>query len=276
MNSSLAPLDVSVVVPTRNAGRLLDECLASIRRNGAKELIVVDGDSTDDTLAIAERYGATILTDSGRGLPVARYLGAQHATSARVALIDADVVLPDGCLRTLLEEFEADQYTALQAGLHSVSGDGYWGRALAYHHRTGRSRRWFGLVATIFEREVLLEHGFDQRFTSGEDIEMRWRLVDAGAKIGVSERTVVTHRFADDSFEFALGQFRADGKGLGRMIRKRGFGAIRLVLLPAAAAVRGIALCVVRLQPKWIPYFLTFAVMNYASMSSVVWERDHT
>jgi glycosyltransferase involved in cell wall biosynthesis len=265
--------DISVIVPARNAANLLEDCLDSIRRNGVRELIVVDGESTDGTREIAERFGAIVLSDEGRGLPVARYLGASAATSSRVALIDADVVLPDGSLGALLDEFESESYAALQAGQHSVSGDGYWGQALAYHHRTGRSRKWFGLVATIFDRRLLLEHGFDERFVSGEDIEMRWRLTQIGAKIGVSERTVVTHRFADDSFEFARGQFRADGKGLGRMVRKHGLGGLRLVLLPAAAAARGIVLCTVRLQPKWIPYFVTYAIMNYVAMASVLTER---
>lgn len=245
---------------------MLDGCLQSIVDNNPAELIVVDGNSTDETVDIAKRHGATILSDEGRGLPVARALGAQHASTTRVALIDADVVLPAGALAELAAEYDEGGYDALQAGLHSVASGGYWGQALAHHHRTGRSKNWFGLVATLFDREMLLAQGFDQRFLSGEDIEMRWRLRDAGKKIGVSTDVVVTHRFADDSFEFALDQFRADGEGLGRMVRQRGLGGLRLFLLPAGGAVRGIALSVASLQPKWIPYFVIYGVMNYVSM----------
>ncbi len=70
-------LDVSVVVPVRNAERLLDACLASIARSRPRELIVVDGKSTDSTGEIARRYTQRLLSDEGRGLPVARLLGAQ-------------------------------------------------------------------------------------------------------------------------------------------------------------------------------------------------------
>ena len=266
-------LDVSVVVPVRNAEGLLDECLRSIVAAEPAELIVVDGCSTDGTLEIARRHGARILSDEGGGLPVARMLGAREARSDRVALIDADVVLRDGSLRSLLDEFERGGYVALQAGLHSISGPGYWGRALAQHHRTGRSKNWFGLVATIFDRAALLAHGFDRRFSSGEDIELRWRLERAGAAVGVSQRTVVWHRFGD-SFAFARDQFLADGHGLGRMIsmttsRK----ALVLAGLPAAAAMRGIALSVARGEPEWIPYYLAFAGYNYRGMAAEILGR---
>jgi glycosyltransferase involved in cell wall biosynthesis len=259
------PLDVSVVVPTRNAEALIHDCLASIRRSSPRELIVVDGLSTDRTVEIARSYGATVLSDEGRGLPAARRMGAEAASAPVVALIDVDVRLGDGDLERLLTEFRDGKYTGLQAGLHSVSGSGYWGRALAQHHRTGRSKNWFGVVATVIDRDVLLRHGFDERFLSGEDIDLRWRLQKAGAKIGVSRRTIVDHRFGD-SWETAKGQFLADGHGLGRMISAHGRRALRLLVLPAAAAVRGIALSVARRQPQWVPYYLVFAVYNYLAM----------
>ena len=258
-------LDVSVVVPTRNAERLIDECLASIQRSNPREIIVVDGESTDRTVEIARRYGAVVLSDGGQGLPAARRMGAEAASSALVALVDVDVRLGDGDLEQLLAEFHDEGYTALQAGLHSVSGSGYWGRALADHHRTGRSKNWFGVVATVFDRDTLLRHGFDDRFLSGEDIDLRWRLQNAGAKIGVSRKTVVEHRF-EDSWEFAKGQFVADGHGLGRMVSNHGVRAKLLLGLPVAAAVRGIALSLFRLRPQWVPYYLAYAFYNYVAM----------
>lgn len=259
--------DLTVVVPVRNAARLLPDCLRSVLVQRPAEIIVVDGNSTDATLDVARRYGTTILSDEGKGLPVARMLGARAAATKYVALVDADVVLPDGALARLLVEFMADGYSALQAGQLSVGGPGYWGRALAQHHRWSRSKNWFGLVATIFERVKLLEIGFDDRFMSGEDIELRWRLVRAGQKVGVSTQTVVTHRFDGDSFGFAWNQFSMDGRGLAAMVAKHGWGAARLIALPAAAMVRGVGLSLLRLKPQWIPYYLFFAAGNYAAMA---------
>ena len=259
-------LDVSVIVPTRNAERMIGDCLESILRSAPRETIVVDGLSTDATVEIAHRYPVRILSDEGRGLPAARLLGAEAAASPRVALIDVDVVLFDGALRQLLQEFVDGGYAALQAGLESVSGPGYWGRALTDHHRSGLSKHWFGLVATIFDRGTLLEYGFDARFLSGEDVELRYRLEQAGARIGVSRDTIVTHRFGD-TFEFAREQFLADGHGHGRMIRKHGARGWRHAVIPLAAAVRGIALSALRRRPQWIPYYLCFLVFNYVGVA---------
>jgi glycosyltransferase involved in cell wall biosynthesis len=258
-------LDLTVVVPARNAERLIGSCLRSIVAARPRAVIVVDGESRDRTVPIARSYGARVLSDGGRGLPAARRLGAEAAETSWVALVDADVVLGEGDLARLLAEAQSEGYTGLQAGLRSVSGEGYWGRALAHHHRTGRSRNWFGVVATVFEREALLAHGFDARFLSGEDIDLRWRLRSAGAKIGVSRRTVVEHRF-DDTWEFAKGQWLADGHGFGRMVRAHGLRAKLLLGLPLAAGVRGAALSLARRQPRWLPYYACFVLFNYAGL----------
>jgi glycosyltransferase involved in cell wall biosynthesis len=258
-------LDLSVIVPARNAEHLIEDCLRSIVASQVREVIVVDGDSTDRTAEIARRHGARVLSDGGRGLPTARLIGARAAQAPWLAMIDADVVLGEGDLARLLAEAREEHYTALQAGLRSVSGDGYWGRALVHHHRTGRSRNWFGVVATVFEREALLAHGFDARFLSGEDIDLRWRLRSAGAKIGVSRRTVVEHRF-EDTWEFAKGQWLADGHGFGRMARAHGARAKLLIALPLAAGLRGAALCLARRQPRWLAYYACFVLFNYVGL----------
>lgn len=258
--------DITAVVPARNAARLLPECLSSIRAAGINHIVVVDGLSTDDSRVVAARYEATVLSDGGGGLPLARSLGVAAAKTPLVALVDADVVFPAKVFAQLLSEFAAGEYVALQAGLLSVSGTGYWGRALVFHHRTGRSRWWFGLVATLFERELLTTIGFDSGFPSGEDIELRWRLESLGLRTGVSRTAIVEHRFAGDDFEFARDQFLMDGTGLGLMIRKHGWRGARLALLPITAAGRGAILSVVRGEPQWLPYFASFGWFNYVGM----------
>jgi glycosyltransferase involved in cell wall biosynthesis len=265
-------VDLSVVVPARNAEHLLGDCLHSIARSQPREIIVVDGESSDRTVEIARERGARVLSDGGRGLPVARLIGVRAATSPWVALIDADVIVGNGDLERLLAELRRDGFTALQAGLHSVSGDRYWGQALVHHHRTGRSKNWFGVVATIFERDVLLEHGFDARFLSGEDIDLRWRLRNSGAKIGVSRQTVVEHRF-EDSWAFAKAQWLADGHGFGRMVSAHGLRAKLLLAMPLAAGVRGAVLSLARGQPRWLPYYGCFVLFNYVGLAREVLEH---
>jgi glycosyltransferase involved in cell wall biosynthesis len=265
-------LDLSVIIPVRNGELFIDDCLASIVRSQPREIIVVDGNSTDRTLEIAQRYPVQILANGDRGVAAARMLGVRAAASDAVALIDVDIVLPDGALARLVEEFRAGGYTALQAGLHSEAGPGYWGQALVYHHNNGRSKHWPGLMATVFRRDALLAHELDASFASGEDIELRWRLRRAGAKLGVSRQTIVTHRF-DDTFACARGQFDDDGRGLARMVLKYGWRAGMLMGIPAAGAVRGGGLSLARRQPRWVPYYLTYAILNYTAMFGTFADR---
>lgn len=258
---------LTAVVPVRNGEALLPGCLGALDRNGVERVVVVDGRSSDRSRTIAAEHGAVLVSDEGRGLPYARTLGARTATTELVLLVDVDVVFPDGGVVALVREFLAGGYAALQAGQDSVGGPGYWGRALAHHHRTGRSRNWFGLVATVFERDELLATGFDDDFRSGEDIELRWRLRAAGRRAGVSREVAVQHRYAGDDFAFARDQFLMDGAGLGLMVRRNGVRGLRLALLPAAAAARGMALSCARGEGRWIPYYGAFAWWNYVGMA---------
>lgn len=257
--------DVTVVVPARNAESLLPGCLESVVDTGVAEIIVVDGMSTDRTRDIAVAAGARVLSDGGRGLPAARMMGVEEASTEWLLLLDADVVLPPGAMDRLLEECIGGGYLALQAGLESTAGPGYWGQALTFHHRTGRSKDWFGVVATCIRRETMLEHGFDPEFLSGEDIDLRWRLRRAG-RVGVSRTTLVEHRFQRDDFDFARDQFLMDGTGLGRMLRTRGWRALPLLALPLAAAIRGAGVSLRHRQPRWIAYFVAYAGYNYTGL----------
>lgn len=265
-------LPVSVIVPVRNGESMIEGCLESIFASDPAEVIVVDGVSSDRTVEIAERLGARVISDEGRGVAAARVMGAEAASAEVVALVDVDVVLPPDALRALLEELVEGRYVALQADQLSISGPGYWGRALVDHHRSGRSKAWFGLVATVIWRDALLAVGLDTTFASGEDIELRWRLERSGARIGVSSRTTVFHRYGD-SFAFARGQFLADGAGLARMALKFGWRATPLLGLPAAAAVRGVGLSLLRAKPQWIPYYVTFWALNWAGMVRALGDR---
>ena len=265
-------LDISVVIPARNAADWLDGCLRSVLAQDPREVIVVDGCSRDSTVEIARSLGAVVISDEGRGLPAARMLGARAAHADLVALIDADVIVPDGALEKLKDEFTAGGFDGLQFGLVSEpDGPGYWGAALAWHHNHSRVRSWFGVSASLMRRHVLLEAGFDESFRSGEDIELRIRLEDAGYRIGVSATTFVRHRFAD-SFAYAQDQWLQDGSGLARTMRKHPRRAGWLAFLPLLATARGMVISLAT-APKFLPYWAGFAFHNYRAMCATLLKR---
>ena len=83
----------SVIVPTLNEAETLAATLEAVPRGA--ELIVSDGGSTDETVAIAARHGARVVTGE-RGRALQLNCGAQAAAGDVLVFIHADCVLgPD-------------------------------------------------------------------------------------------------------------------------------------------------------------------------------------
>src|ERR1700704_5725695 len=57
--AAMQVLPISVIVPVRNEARNLPRCLESLA--GVGEVYVIDSQSTDDTVAIAESHGAKVV-----------------------------------------------------------------------------------------------------------------------------------------------------------------------------------------------------------------------
>jgi len=89
----LLGLSLAIVIPALNAARTLPACLG--RLEGAAEIIVVDGGSTDDTRQIAEQHGAVVLRSS-RGRGVQLRTGADTARGDWLLFLHADTLLGAG------------------------------------------------------------------------------------------------------------------------------------------------------------------------------------
>lgn len=84
---------LSVIIPTLNANDGLGACLAAVKSAG--EIIVVDGGSADDSVAIAGAAGAMIIkTAAGRGIQLGA--GAARASGDWLLFVHADTILAAG------------------------------------------------------------------------------------------------------------------------------------------------------------------------------------
>ena len=124
---------VCVVVPVRDDGALLDACLRSLARQTrvADEVIVVDNGSTDDTVEVARRHGARVVTETEVGIAAAASTGYDEAAGVTPATpaaasnpavrpatvpspadligrVDADSVLPRTWIADLVATLEGD------------------------------------------------------------------------------------------------------------------------------------------------------------------------
>jgi glycosyltransferase involved in cell wall biosynthesis len=88
-NSSIASLGVSVVIPTFNEADAIAGVIRELPRDIAREVIVADGGSTDDTQNIARSAGALVLA-AGRGYGRACMTGAAAARWPIVVFLDGD------------------------------------------------------------------------------------------------------------------------------------------------------------------------------------------
>ncbi len=85
---------LAVILPTLNEAAYLAETLAHVMRGQPQEIVVADGGSTDDTVAVARRAGATVLSvPRGR----ARQMNAAAAAvqSELLLFLHADTLLPE-------------------------------------------------------------------------------------------------------------------------------------------------------------------------------------
>jgi glycosyltransferase involved in cell wall biosynthesis len=104
-----APVEVSVVVPTRNRRALLARTLATIRsqRNVALETIVVDDGSHDDSLgsdpALADANVVHVRHEQPQGVSAARNTGIAKARAPWVAFVDDDDLWAPSKLAAQLE-----------------------------------------------------------------------------------------------------------------------------------------------------------------------------
>lgn len=103
---------ISVVIPARNAGRTIGETLESVRLQTHKpdEVVLVDDGSLDDTVAVAFRAfpGIRILRQPPAGVSRARNRGAEAATGAFIAFLDADDLWEPAKLERQLERAAGD------------------------------------------------------------------------------------------------------------------------------------------------------------------------
>ncbi|MBN2501222.1 MAG: glycosyltransferase family 2 protein, partial [Anaerolineales bacterium] len=83
-------LTVSVVIPALNEAASIGAVLAAIPSTSVAEVIVVDGGSTDDTVAIARQAGARVMTEKQRGYGRACATGVAASSSNVVIFLDAD------------------------------------------------------------------------------------------------------------------------------------------------------------------------------------------
>jgi glycosyltransferase involved in cell wall biosynthesis len=111
-------LPLTAVLITLNEADRLEDCLASVAF--CDEIVVVDGGSDDDTVAIAERHGARVIRSEWRGFGPQKQFAVDQASHDWVLCIDADERVSGPLRQSMLAVLPATEGSPCEAPTFSA------------------------------------------------------------------------------------------------------------------------------------------------------------
>ena len=198
--------DVTVVIPVRDRPEQLKTLLSAL---DGMACVVVDDASEDQarTEAIAQQFGARFIgMKVNRGPSHARNAGLEVATTKLVAFVDSDCVPTNDWLNPILALFDdplvgavapriapaesapptkLSRYEQVRSSLDRGSTPGLV--------RPQSRISYVPSAALVVRREASALPFFDPELRGGEDVDLVWRLTDAGWDVRYAPESVVHH-----------------------------------------------------------------------------------
>ena len=194
---------VSIIIPAFNYGRYLPEAIESAlnQEHTAREVIVVDDGSTDDSSAVVARYGpaVTYIRQENAGLSAARNNGIRAARGCYIAFLDADDSWSPRFLSIVLATWrDRPALGAVHSGFRCIDGksqplpqvcvstvpDGQMYDRLL-------DGEFFVPSSVVIRRDCFDRVGlFDERLRGSEDWDMWLRVARQYAFAGIAEPLV--------------------------------------------------------------------------------------
>lgn len=215
-------MKLSIVICTYNRAELLKESINSLINQKATpnnhEIIIVNNNSTDDTLAIAQKLSQEsdrirVVTEKKQGLSYARNRGYMEARGEWVAYLDDDALAAPNWVERILfiiDNYDFDCFGGIYLPWYR-SGRPYWymdryGSNKHIYDKTGilPQNRYFSGGNCVFKKELLLAtDGFPgslgmkgSKIHYGEENFMQFNLRKRGYKIGFDPELVIDHYVA--------------------------------------------------------------------------------
>ena len=204
---------ITIITASYNAAATIEETLRSVRDQeypGEVEHIVVDGGSTDDTVAIVEGHGLRYVSEPDRGLTDAINKGIGMARGEVIGSLNADDTYLPGALARVGRAFAQHPETEWVTGrCVIVDADGAEiRRGITRYKNLFLRRHSFALhlvqnhvsAPATFVRRAALEAvgGYDERFRYSADYDMWLKLGRRGDPVVIDE-PLATFRMAGDT-----------------------------------------------------------------------------
>jgi mycofactocin system glycosyltransferase len=235
--------EVAIVIPARDRAEGLARCLRSV--GPACERVVVD-DGSRDPAAIATvaavAGGVVVCHQRAAGPAQARNAGAAATSAPLIAFVDSDARPDADWLAGLIGHFADPRVAAVAPRVSVPVGDG---AVSAYEAARspldlgdepglvgpGRRVGFVPATALVLRRSAFEAiGGFDSGLTVGEDVDLVWRLSDAGWTVRYEPSVVVEHPRRARPRAW-LGQRLAYGSSAGPLGRRHP-DAMRHLVIP--------------------------------------------
>ncbi len=222
---------VSVVICAYNAERTMRACLESLRNLDYPryEVVIVDDGSGDMTAQIAMDFPEfRLIRQPNKGLSVARNVGMHAALGDLIAYTDSDCVVDPHWLSFMVRAIVEGGFDGCGGPNYAPHEDGRIEGCVAAspgapcHVLTGEdSAEHLAGCNMIFAKSALLAvDGFDPQFTSaGDDVDICWRMLEAGYKLGFCPSAFVWH-FRRNTVKAYYGQQRGYGRAEAMLYAK--------------------------------------------------------
>lgn len=188
--------DITILIPARNAAATIGRTMESFRGQGARELILIDDHSIDETVPVAESVGVgplrVLRPDVHVNLAHARNIGLNAVRTRWAVWCDADDALLPGRIDRLVAALKEGYDIATDAQELFDGGSDRYLKDLPVPGFLSRDED----KARLFERNYLpgIGHiafdvgmgkavGYDEEQFGGDDSDFLWRMVFAGARI---------------------------------------------------------------------------------------------
>jgi mycofactocin glycosyltransferase len=207
--------DVVVVIPAFGRPELLDACLASL---GATPALVVDDASPDAEAirAVSDAHGASYVRHPvNRGPGAARNTGLEHTDARVIAFLDSDCTASADWLGRLVRHLDDDRVGLVAPRVRPRPA----GDTLLARYEQARSALDMGAqpelvthgarlgflpsAALVVRRAAIPTGGFDASMRVGEDVDLLWRIVDAGWLARYDPEVVVHHEMRLEPSQWA-------------------------------------------------------------------------
>ncbi len=111
-------MKISVIIPVHNEEKYLENCLRHIFKQDEKpaEIIIIDNNSSDNSIKIAQKYPVKIVKEKKQGAVFARNRGFDEANSELIARCDADTLVPPDWIKRIKNNFENNKKAVALSG----------------------------------------------------------------------------------------------------------------------------------------------------------------